>query len=86
MKVFIFKIEKEITTGNFNHEKGLEKITEILRLMDHNEKDPSKPKNKDKLMELIYEVLKKAKCKICLIILLASGTRRSLGFFNRIMM
>ena len=54
--------------------------------MDHNEKDPSKPKNKDKLLELIYEVLKIAKYKICLNILLASGTRRSLGFFDRRMM
>ena len=55
----IFKIEKELMSGNFAHEKGLEKITEILRLMDKNENDHSKPKNKDKLMELIYEVLKK---------------------------
>jgi hypothetical protein len=52
----IFKIEKEITNGNKTNEKALAKISEIIRLMDQGEKDDSK--NKDRMMELIYEVLR----------------------------
>jgi hypothetical protein len=52
----IFKIEKEITNGNKTNEKALAKISEIIRLMDQGEKADSK--NKDRMMELIYEVLR----------------------------
>jgi hypothetical protein len=52
----IFKIEKEITNGNKTNEKALAKISEIIRLMDQGEKDDGK--NKDRMMELIYEVLR----------------------------
>lgn len=56
-----------MASGNTTHEKGFEKITEILSLMDQNDKEPSKPKNKEKLMELIYEVQKEFKFKFYLI-------------------
>lgn len=39
------------------HEKGLQQIKEILTLMDENENNKGNNKNKEKLMQLIYEVL-----------------------------
>ena len=70
------KIEKEIEKGNSAHEKGLSQINEILYLMDDCDKST---KNKDKLMQLIYEVYFKENTKF-LNVLLASRARRSLGF------
>ena len=70
------KIEKEIEKGNSAHEKGLSQINEILYLMDDCDKST---KNKDKLMQLIYEVYFKENTKF-LNVLLDSRARRSLGF------
>ena len=71
----------EISSGNLSHQKGLVVVKEILGLMDENEKGPNKSKNKDKLMELIYEVTQNV--KFVILSLLASRTRRPLGFINR---
>ena len=72
--LYIYKIEKEIQKGNLANEKVLVKIKDILSLMDDNEKRPHNSKNKEKLMQLIYEVYLKYSVQF-LIILLASGAR-----------